>query len=385
MNEINKIYDIIVIGGGISGLGMAYEASNAGFELLLLEKTTFGSATSANSLRIIHGGLRYLQTLGLSRSINSIRAQSELLKKFPEIIKPLPCIYPLSGSGLKCPLTMSFATLLYRALYKYAANESTDCRVVSSNFVEREIPLLKGFANKGALLWQDALLQNPSKLIQTLVENSQKLGAVLEEGAEVVEVLRASSGVFSITVRCQEGVKHYRSRSVINMSGPWLDQINIRLAFVRSNNTQNWCRAFNVVISKQIDSNYAIAIDSKRGAHKKRAFFCVPRGNASVIGTEYLPLGTGEDRAKITDFEAEDFVKAFSEALPNLTLTSKDIVSVESGILPVENFSGGKIRLVGKELITDFVGYQEVLSTKYTTFLTQARQVLKQVSKWLPR
>ncbi|MBN8551177.1 MAG: FAD-dependent oxidoreductase, partial [Deltaproteobacteria bacterium] len=101
--------DIAVIGGGISGLGVALEAALNGFEVALFEKGPLASATSANSLRIMHGGIRYLQQMNLPRVMESVRAQAELLADFPDIVRPLPCVMPLTSGGLKSAVPMKVA------------------------------------------------------------------------------------------------------------------------------------------------------------------------------------------------------------------------------------------------------------------------------------
>jgi glycerol-3-phosphate dehydrogenase len=88
-------YDLIIVGGGIYGAMLALESVFRGLKPLLLEKSDFGAATSFNSLRIVHGGLRYLQTLDLPRHFESVRERRWFLRNFPDHVRPLPCLMPL--------------------------------------------------------------------------------------------------------------------------------------------------------------------------------------------------------------------------------------------------------------------------------------------------
>ena len=109
-------YDLVVLGGGIAGLGVAWEATLRGLKVLLLERDRFGAATSANSLRIIHGGLRYLQSLSLKRVLVSSREQYHLLKSNPNHISLLKCLMPLKGSGMRSSWPVAAALSFHSSL-----------------------------------------------------------------------------------------------------------------------------------------------------------------------------------------------------------------------------------------------------------------------------
>jgi len=105
-------YDLIVIGGGIHGVALCLEARLRGYRTLLLEKADFGNATSWSSLRIIHGGLRYLQSLDLPRFFQSVAERRWFLRHFPDLVRPLPCLMPLYGRGLRKPAVLRLALAL---------------------------------------------------------------------------------------------------------------------------------------------------------------------------------------------------------------------------------------------------------------------------------
>ena len=94
-------YDLIIVGGGIYGVMLTLEAVFRGLRPLLLERNDFGGATSFNSLRIVHGGFRYLQTLDLPRYFESVQERRWFLANFPDLVNPLPCLIPLYGQGVR--------------------------------------------------------------------------------------------------------------------------------------------------------------------------------------------------------------------------------------------------------------------------------------------
>src|SRR5919106_3247372 len=104
--------DLIVVGGGIYGIALALEAARRGLKALLVERDDYGGATSWSNLRILHGGLRYLQSLDLARFFESVGERSWFLRHFPDLVRPLPCLMPLYGRGLKRPSVFKVALAL---------------------------------------------------------------------------------------------------------------------------------------------------------------------------------------------------------------------------------------------------------------------------------
>ena len=105
-------YDLIVVGGGIYGAFLTLDAAHRGLRTLLLEKEDFGGQTSFNTLRIVHGGLRYLQSLDLHRFRESVRERTWFLRHLPDLVEPLACLMPLYGNGLKRPIVLRAALTL---------------------------------------------------------------------------------------------------------------------------------------------------------------------------------------------------------------------------------------------------------------------------------
>ena len=108
--------DVAVIGGGIYGIALAFESARRGLRTVLVERDDFGGGTSRNWLRILHGGLRYLQTLDLHRFRESVAERSWFLRNFPDLVEPLACLMPLYGPGLRRPPTFRMAFMADAAL-----------------------------------------------------------------------------------------------------------------------------------------------------------------------------------------------------------------------------------------------------------------------------
>jgi glycerol-3-phosphate dehydrogenase len=361
-----KNFDVIVIGGGISGLGIADEASAAGLSTLVLEAMTCCSQTSDNTLRIIHGGFRYLQSFDLSRVVKSLRDQTDLLREVPKALAPLPCLMPLARFGLKSGLPVACAGLLYAAFMKVGRSSLPSPTILGRREVESLAPFLKERVPHGALCWHDAVMIAPDLVRDYLVGRCVQRGVTIEENRPAAS-LRRIDGTFE--VYDQRGTA-WRAPKVVNAMGPWIDNLNVPREL--QGPRPGWCKGINVTISRQLDPLYGIALQARDG----RLFFCVPRGSGTAIGTWYEPHSADNLPPRVSEAEITTFLAAVNDVVGTGTIERDDVVHVDVGVLPVAPEDPGDTTPLAHERITARDGYIEVLSTKYTTFRSQARSVV---------
>jgi glycerol-3-phosphate dehydrogenase len=363
--------DLIIVGGGISGLGIAREAGRAGLETRLFEAKRCASQTSNNTLRIIHGGFRYLQSFDIPRMMESIRDQTALLAELPEAVKPLPCLMPLRRFGLKSRVPVAAAGAMYHAALRIGGSRLSPPFVLSGETAARKCPVLADHVPHGALLWHDAHMVDPSAVMDAVMREAAKLGASIHEESPVLEIRRANN-LFEVMTK--DGAC-YRARCVVNALGPWIETIKRPVA--KPPFSPLWCKGFNIEIDRQLDPTYAIGVAGKDG----RLFFAVPRNGGTAIGTWYVPVQGPSFDVTATDHELDTFVRAFNEAFPEVAVKRADIRSVDAGVLPMIRDSERGPVLYGREAFVDVDGYIELLSTKYTTFRSQGRAVIGAVVK----
>ena len=365
-------YEIAVVGGGISGTGVALAAAQAGIKVVLFEKKRCCEATSQSSLRIMHGGFRYFQTLDLKRVLVSLSDQHHLFQKYPQLVVPLPCLMPLARWGLKSRWPARAGSLAYSVFKRAATGSPAEARVLERDEAERAVPLLRGLVPHGALFWNDAVLLDPAALKDALLIEVRALGGEILQGAGVEEI-RQNGENWILRAGGQEVV----SRIVVNCTGPWIETLkrpdSCRLFLPR------WCKAFNLVLNKQIESRYAVGLQSDEG----RLYFVAPRGEASAIGTWYGEYhGLPEDES-VSDQEMVQFADGFNRAWPGIDLDNAEIARVEAGVLPMRRMGRDGPVLYGSHRIKTRESYIEVLSTKYTTFRSQAAEVMKLAAPYL--
>ena len=367
-------YQLAILGGGISGLGVAQAAAERGISAIVLEASRPASATSNNTLRIIHGGLRYLQKLQVTRVIQSLNDQTYIAKNFPQATRPLACLMPLNPWGFKSKLPVASAALLYSATMRTLGSPLPTPQVVSHRALCDIAPQLAGRAQNGALCWHDLVMTDPLLLASQLTEQLTQRGITIRPHTKVTSVSRASHG-YTITTDTGEEIQ---TKAVVNTLGPWLSSITLPKSLIQP--APQWCLGFNITIKTQLHPTHAIAVESPDG----RLFFAVPRGDLTSIGTWYTPCeaptsNTVGTQPTVPPTELARFIAAWNNAWPEQPITQDAIVACDAGILPMRRDSPAGPLLYGSEIISTSEHYTEVLSTKYTTFRSQGRRVVTAV------
>ncbi|MFN4895896.1 MAG: FAD-dependent oxidoreductase [Pseudomonadota bacterium] len=368
-------YDLIILGGGISGLGVARAAAERRIPALVLEAGELASATSNNTLRIIHGGFRYLQKLQLPRVIRSLNDQTFTSTYFPDAVSPLPCLMPLRQFGLKSKVPVTAATLMYGATMKFARSPLPAPRVLSARALEQLAPQFAPLAPHGALCWHDLLMTDPLAIATQLSREVIAQNVTILQHTKAVSVTRTPR---SYTVTTHTG-ETFSARSVVNTLGPWIRSITLPESPQRTRS--KWCLGFNITISRQLHPTHAIAVESPDG----RLFFAVPRGATTTIGTWYSPCNAPSTNTlgtplTISPDDIKRFITAWNTAWPTQSISEGDVIATDAGVLPMRCEGSSGPELYGAELISTDNNYCEVLSTKYTTFRSQGRAVVARLA-----
>ena len=222
-------HDVIVIGGGIYGVALAFEAGRHGYDALLLERDDFGGGTSWSSLRILHGGLRYLQTLDLRRFRESVAERRWFLRHFPDLVRPLPCLMPLYEHGLKRPSLMRVA-LACNDLLSMDRNWGLEgraklgrCGVLSARETARIFPQVDRRGLAGGALWCDAVMLSSERLLIELLGWACRCGATALNYLEAERPIVDGDGIAGLEARDRvTGRAHqFQASRVINATGSW--------------------------------------------------------------------------------------------------------------------------------------------------------------------
>lgn len=362
MDNNTEIFDVLVAGGGISGIGAAIATAKRGLKTVVIEKNKICSATSNNSLRIIHGGLRYLQSFDFIRSKQSLKDQAYLLQQAADCVRPLICLMPLEKTGLRSKFPVACGLTAYQLMVSLWGAKSIVSKIIDPKTAMGLVPTLANSAPYGALLWTDGIISDPKGLTAQVRGEAEKLGVKFIEDVNLEKIDRNKVGRF----RSSANGNSWASKVVVDARGPW----------IANRERFKWCKAFNLVVNKLFSSEAAFAVRSAEG----RLYFVVPRGEQSVIGTQYLPCKGNDSDGMVSDVEIASFISGFNSALGMDALRNSDVTAIDIGTLPMKDYKHGQVELYGSEEIQNDRGFVTVLSTKYTTFMSQGEKVAKQIN-----
>jgi glycerol-3-phosphate dehydrogenase len=351
-------FEIVIVGGGIMGLSIASTLKRAGYEVALFEQGHFGGGATNSSLRIIHGGFRYLKTFNLGLVLKSLRAQNFFLRRFAGNVVPLPCITPLAPYGVRSFIPVSLAVNLYRTLLWLFRSRLPYPRVISKAEGITLAPLLKDHLKHGALLWYDALISDPQALVNEIVSEIRDLGGVLFSGTRVNEAQFKEVPRLNVKGAGVEG--DFTAKILINATG---------ISFIKEESER--LTAFNIILPDRLVDKVAVGIESGESS-AKRLFFLVPRDGHTVVGTGYA--------AKDLEGTVTSFVEELSSVLDLREIYDRGEVSIESASLP--KGKDDSTPLLGDEILVES-NLIEVISTKYTNAPITALKVLEIVRKML--
>lgn len=369
-------YDLVIIGGGIHGAALFWEAASRGVRALLVEKKDFGWATSANSLKVIHGGLRSLQALDLwALRINSLERRA-LTAIAPHLVAPMACLMPTDSSMTKNPWTMALGLKVYDAL-AWDRNHGLDpARYYGSSHLlsaDLAATVLGRFGSdfRGAASWYDGQVYHPERLVLAFVMSAlQKGGTALNYSrVQSLEVQDAKVTGVHLYDELTRQTRHVRANVVADCSGPWSNLVRAMAPGWHSPKVP-FTRAVNLVVDKQID-DYAVGLKSKDPDKGGRLFFIAPWRHASIIGTWYLPDKDGPDAPVLAQAELDAMLAEINAVVPSIELRQPDISLIHFGRLPLVSVTG--LRLQSKARVTHAVssggpaGLFTIVGVKFTT------------------
>jgi glycerol-3-phosphate dehydrogenase len=377
-------FDVLVVGGGIHGAAAAREAAARGFTTALIEQGDFGHATSANSLKIIHGGLRYLQRADLAKVRDSVRARRAVLQRFPHLAAPLPCVLPTRGLGKRGRPAMA-AALLLNDLLSADRNRgvTSSCRLpggrtISRSELERLAPHLADERASGGALWYDGIALDTERLVLELVLDADAGGAAVANHLCAEGFLRHKDRVEGVIARdaIGGGTLEIRARVTISAAGPWLGQLEPRLA--SADGGPGYAKAINIVVGRRIFGDAAVGVESSSRA--KRLFFFVPWRGGTMIGTLYLPHQGPPGDCAVTTRDLEEMVGEVNRIHPAAALAPEEVRFAHVGLLPLapglDPAAAAESRLLQRPRLIDAArecgveGLVGIVGIKYTTGMT---------------
>jgi glycerol-3-phosphate dehydrogenase len=383
-------FDVLVVGGGIYGLTIAYDSAQRGLSVALIERHDFGSGASFNHLRTIHGGLRYLQTLDLSRARESVHERRTVARIAPAAVRPLRFVLPLSPSLTQGALAMRAGLLLDRFVSRHRNDGLPELlqlppgQVVANGEALDGLGVSKNFSAASAAIWYDYVTTDADRLTLSWGIAASNHGAALANYVEATELILEGGRV--IGVRAIDRLVHRKldlaARLVINATGGAVDRL---LGTSGLASGVHMLKAMNLVT---IRSAPDIALGGR--GPSGRTLFMVPWKGRALFGTWESTRPCAPDDTSIGADEVAAFIAEINHAFPSALLTLPDVTLVHRGVVPAVIRADGRAALEGHEQVRDHAdhgieGLITVAGTKYTTARAVAERVTNRICDRLGR
>jgi len=378
---LNKEWDLIIIGGGITGAGIFRRAVEEGYQALLVEGADFASGTSSRSSKLIHGGFRYLRNKQFDVTRESVREREWLLKEARNLVTPLGFLMP-------CPDDRKTASqfALGVVIYDLLAPKWQHYHLSRERMLEI-CPKLEAEHLIGGFLYYDAAMDD-ARVVLRVIREAVAAGGTALNYAHVNSLLRNTAGkVCGVLLRDQSaqslGTMEVKAKVVINATGPWSDEIRAQIgapARLRK------LRGSHLVFSRsRLDLPYAVTLLHPRD---RRAMFAIPWEGVTLIGTTDLDhrfdLHRGEPFT--TQEEIDYILEAAAATFPKSELGRQDILSTFSGLRPVINTGQADPSKESRaHVVWEEEGLISITGGKFTTFRIMAEEALRVAQPFLTR
>lgn len=373
-----RYYDLIVIGGGITGAGIALDASLRGLRVALFEKHDFAYGTSSRSTKLIHGGLRYLKQLefGLVKEVGSERAIVHKLA--PQLTVAEKMLLPLNeGRGLGSFLT-SFGLRLYDWLAGVKPEDQR--RMLTRNQTLKAEPLLKPDDIKGSGLYAEYRTDD-ARLTIEIIKSAAHFGADILNYSTVTAFDYENEHIKSVSVLDQltGNTVHVRGAAVVNATGPWVDTLR-DLDKSKFGKRLHLTKGVHIVVPKEkLPIKQALYFDVPDG----RMIFAIPRVRTTYIGTTDTDYKGDIEEVHTTRDDAEYLINAVNETFPTVKLVLHDIESSWAGLRPLIHEEGKSASELSRkdEIFISKSGLISIAGGKLTGYRKMAERVVDLVIK----
>jgi glycerol-3-phosphate dehydrogenase len=379
-------FDVLVIGGGITGAGAALDAASRGLRVALVEARDLASGTSSRSSKLIHGGLRYLEQFDFKLVWEALRERDLLVSKLaPHLVKPVSFLYPLHRKVLERPYVGA-------GLVLYDAMEGTKRPVPHHKHMTvrgalRLAPGLKPSGLAGALLYYDAQTDD-ARYTLTVARTAAAHGALIANRVSARELLRGEGDrVVGARVHDEESGRDIEvsAKRVILCAGVWTDLVH-ELGGIRAGYKVRMSKGVHIVVPYE-------AIRSDTGIisrTEKSVLFIIPWGQRWIVGTTDTDW-TGDRAEPAATGEDIDYILEHANRILDRPLTRSDVIGVYAGLRPLVAADDSKpTTKLSREHVVDspVPGLTSIAGGKFTTYRLMARDVVDAAvadyDRWVP-
>lgn len=367
-------FDLVVIGGGITGAGVARDAASRGMKVALVEARDFAEGTSSRSSKLIHGGIRYLENLEFGLVFEALSERRRLFEMAPHLVHPLRFVIPLYAGGRVGMFKMGLGMWLYDALSMFEAPELHE-RLNPRATVDR-LPVLNPDGLLGSYAYSDAYMDDDRLTIETL-RSANQMGAWAVNYVKAAGVQMAGGRVQSVDCVDQLTGASFqiKTRHIVSSVGPWTDQLGESI-YSHWSKIMRPSKGVHLTFSRdRIPLKQAVVMGAE-----ERIVFGIPRHEMVIIGTTDTDFKQSPEQVKTTREDVDYLLGVVETYFPGAEITESDILASYAGVRPLVHDGSSSESKTSREhtIFNRPEGITFVAGGKYTTYRHMAEQTVEQ-------
>lgn len=382
-------FDMIIVGGGITGAALAYEASSAGLSVALFEKSDYGGATSSATSKLIHGGLRYLKNLELGLVRESLKERKTLSNIAPNFIYPVPFMIPTYKDSKSGKVVLGMGMVMYdilgfdKKLTNDPSKKIPNFRSLSKQETRSLEHIVPTRNLTGSMIFYDYQNIFPERLTLAFLKSAEAKGARLSNYAEVTGFLRKSKKINGVEVRdrIQNNTATYTAPIVVNCTGPWADRTINTAAHEGTQHSIRRSEGIHI-ITRKLSANHAVSQVTKNERH----IMVIPWRNHALIGTTDKEYLGDPDDYRVTKKSILELIKDVNENYA-VKLSYEDVLFYYGGLRPLadteteNSYESSRKYEIYDNADEGLDGLITVEGGKYTTSRQLAENVMELIKK----
>lgn len=379
LTRLDEIFDIIIIGGGINGAGILFDAAQRGLRALLVEREDIASGTSSRSSKLIHGGLRYLRQMQFSVTRTACRERDRMVSLDPHLVQPIDFLYAALEDDKVRGRTVHLGLWMYDRLTRSASKHGH----IEPEAIERLAPGLDISSLDRAMTYKDAVVDDAALTLAVAATGFAYGGLVLTR-AEVLEAIRDPERIVrGVVVKDHESgeVHEIRAHVVVNATGVWVDNVRDRLS-VDGPRLRPSRGAHIVLPSAKLPLEVAVVVSSPADG---RPVFLIPHPEGALVGTTDLFHTGSLDDPRPTRDEVSYLLGTVQARFPSAGVSETDIVGAFAGLRPILDTDVEKPSKASRE---EDIWYEQgmvsVAGGKLTTWRATAESAVDEILNHLP-
>ncbi|RME21489.1 MAG: glycerol-3-phosphate dehydrogenase [Deltaproteobacteria bacterium] len=369
-------YDLLIIGGGITGSGAARDAARRGLRVALVEMNDLAFGTSSRSSKLVHGGLRYLEQGEFSLVFEAVTERRILMEIAPHLVNPLSFVFPVFKHSRRGVFTVNVGMWLYDGLSLFRSPKIH--RNLSRKQVIQELPMLKQEGLRGAPLFYDCATDDARLTLESALDATRH-GATVATWCKVLGFVRDGDGrIIGARVHDEQARRELevRAHAVINATGPWSDRTR-SLAGSGAAPRLRPTKGVHVVVDyERLPVQHAVVCFHPRDG---RVLFAIPWGDRTYIGTTDTDYTDDPGEVCADRADVRYLIEASNDYFPAAALTEDDIIATWAGVRPLiseEGAAGESSVSREHDIRVDPDGLITIAGGKLTTYRKMAEEVV---------